>query len=110
MWKDAALLTASCVLFVQMGLSEAVQETLKIKLRPLSCVKCLSFWLNLTYLLLSGQRLIDSVAAAFLCSYSALWLALIYDKGTQFYNKCYEKFTNQDTETEGNQTPPNEVS
>ncbi len=110
MWKDAALLTLSCVLFIQMGLSEAIQEKLSINVQILSCVKCSTFWANLTYLLLSGQRLIDSVAAAFLCSYSALWLALIYDKGTQYYNKCYEKITNQDTETEGGKTPPNEVS
>ena len=110
MWKDAALLTLSCVLFVQMGLSEAIQEKLGIRVQILSCVKCSTFWANLVYMLLCGRRLIDSVAAAFLCSYTALWLALLYDKGTLYYNKCYEKFTNQDTEAEGGETPPDEVS
>ena len=110
MWGDAALLTASCVLFIQMGLSEAVQEKLGIRSQILSCVKCCTFWTNLIYMSAEGQGVLDSVAAAFVCSYAGMWGALAYDGAALYYNRCYEKITNQDTETEGGQTPPDAVS
>ena len=91
MWKDVLLLTLSCVLFVQMGLSGAIQEALHVQIKPLSCPKCLSFWAILAFLVLSGYgNVIEAMVASFLCSYLALWLSLAYDAVAIIYNKLYE--------------------
>lgn len=97
--KEAALITISCVLFVQMGLSGAIQEVLHINLRIASCPKCLSWWICLAYLLTHDYGIIVSVAASFVCSYCALWLALVYDALATLYNYAYEKITNGTTES-----------
>ena len=93
MIPEAALITASCVLFVQMGLSGAIQERLKLKLRILSCPKCLSFWSVLAWMIFSGHGLIRSVAASFLCAYAALWSALVLDGLAALYDWLYEQIT-----------------
>ena len=93
MWKDAILITLSCTLFVQMGLSEAVQQATRLRLRVLSCPKCCSFWVCLAYLTLTGHRIVDAVAASFLLSYISLWLALGYDALAQIYNNLYGKLS-----------------
>lgn len=79
MIREAALITLICVLFVQMGLSDAIQETLHVRLRIASCPKCLTMWVTLACLLLHGNRILESVAASFISAYAALWLAMAYD-------------------------------
>ena len=93
MVREAALITASCVLFVQMGLSGAIQERLKVKLRILSCPKCFSFWTVLAWTLCNGHGAIVSVAASFFCAYAALWASLILDGLAVLYNRLYEQIT-----------------
>jgi len=93
MIKDAALITISCVLFVNMGLSEAIQKTLYVRSKILSCPKCCTFWTCLTTLLLCRFDPLESVAASFICSYVALWMTLVYDALTVLYNNIYELFT-----------------
>jgi len=93
MVTEAALITVSCVLFVQMGLSHAIQERIGFKSEILSCVRCCTFWSVLVYSLLARYGILQSVAASFLSSYAALWLALIYDALAKFYNSCYESIT-----------------
>lgn len=87
---EAAMVAASCVLFVSMGLSEAVQEVLRVKLRILSCPKCLTFWTTLVWSLSHGAGFVRSVAASFIFAYAALWAALALDGLSVLYNKCYE--------------------
>lgn len=87
---EAALIAASCVLFVSMGLSDAVQGVLRVKLRILSCPKCLTFWTTLVWSLSHGAGFVRSVAASFLFSYVALWATLALDGLSVLYNKCYE--------------------
>ena len=96
MIKEAVLLTVSCVLFVQMGLSHAIQETVGFRSRILSCPRCCTFWTVLSYMLLTRHGTLLSVAASFLSSYSATWLALIYDALARFYNTCYEAISQTD--------------
>ena len=83
----------SCVLFIQMGLSEAIQDTLHIKFRIVSCPKCLSWWICMAYLLTHDYGIIVSVATSFICAYSALWLALLFDALAKLYNYAYTKIT-----------------
>ena len=96
MWKDALLLTVSAVLFVQMGLSAAVQDLLRIKFRVVSCPKCLTFWSVLAWSLTHGGAIVESRAASFLSAYTALWLALLYDAIAVLYNKAYDKVSPTD--------------
>ena len=101
MWKDALLITVSAVLFIQMGLSEAIQRLLRFKSVVLSCHRCLSFWSVLAWSLVHGNPFLNSVAASFLCSYLSLWLALLYDAVAVKYNEAYGKIPTQDTSEAG---------
>lgn len=108
MIQDAALLTVSAVLAVQMGLTEAIQTKLSFKSQILSCPRCLTFWLVLAWLLVHDAPLILSIAASFICSYCALWLCLLYDAIATIYNKAYGKIY-PETDTEEAETDADEV-
>ena len=117
MITEAALITVSCVLFVQMGLSRAIQDVAGFRSEILSCPKCSTFWSVFVYLLVTGNGIVESVAASFLSSYSALWLSLLYDALAKLYNDCYEAISETDdasTDAEagadGAETPADEVS
>lgn len=96
MVKEVALITISAVLFVQMGLSSAIQESIRVYFRIASCPKCATFWSVLAYCLLTRKGFILSVAASFLSAYAALWLALLYDALALLYNYAYELITETD--------------
>ena len=95
MISEVALITMSCVLFVQMGLSEAIQEFLHIKVRIVSCPKCCSFWVCLIYGFTHDYGIVVSVAASFIASYAATWLALLYDSLAILYNYLYEQISKE---------------
>ena len=102
MYREAALLTTACVLFVQMGLADAIQARLHFRSVLLSCPKCCTFWSVLLLSMIQRQGPVQCVAASFICSYAALWLALLYDCLAALYNRIYDKITNQtDTEDSG---------
>ena len=98
MWLEAALLAVGCTLFVNMGLADAMQETIGFHFRILSCVKCLVFWTVLAFLAIRGCRIVVAVPASFLFSYTALWLDLGLSALNRRYNELYETIT---TETAG---------
>lgn len=100
MFQEAALITVSCVLFVQMGLSHAIQERLKFHSELLSCPRCCTFWSVLVCFLVTRHDVLHSMAASFLSSYSALWLSLIYDALAKIYNSFYESISETDDATE----------
>lgn len=93
MVKEAALITASAVLFVQMGLSSAIQEILHFHSKIASCPKCVAFWSTLAYSISTGHGIIVSVSASFISAYAALWLSLLYDALAVLYNLCYEQIS-----------------
>lgn len=105
MLREAAMLTLSCVLFVQMGLSDAMQETIRVRLRILSCPKCCTFWSVLVLTLVRGNGIVDSVAVSFASSYLALWLSLLYDYVATIYNKAYESITETTDPEKGSGLP-----
>jgi hypothetical protein len=111
MFREAAVLTASCVLFVQMGLSQAIQEKLHFQSAVLSCPKCCTFWSVLILSLVQRQGFVYSVAASFISSYVALWLVLIYDCLATIYNYLYDKITKKtDTDENSGSTDGSEAS
>ena len=97
MWKEAILLAVGCVLFVNMGLSDAIQEFLGFKSRILSCPKCLTFWTTLTFLLFNRCRVAAAVGASFLFSYTALWADLGLSMLNRLYNELYEQISKPKT-------------
>jgi hypothetical protein len=88
---EAALLAVGCTLFVNMGLSDAIQEFLEIKFKVLSCVKCFTFWTVLVFLTISGAGFYVVVSASFILSYLALWLDLGLSALNKIYNELYEQ-------------------
>ena len=92
------MLAVGCTLFVNMGLSDAIQETLGVKFKILSCVKCFTFWTVLVFLLLKRCSIYTAVPASFLFSYTALWLDLGLSALNKKYNVLYETVA---TETPG---------
>jgi|GEM_PF-3083159 len=100
MIEKAAVLTLCCVLFISMGLSEAIQDRVGFKHPILSCPKCLTFWAVLFLCIVQRADILLSLAAAFFCSYAALWLTLFFDGMTVLYNMIYEKYNETDTKTE----------
>ena len=95
MIKEVALITVSAVLFVQMGLSRAIQDTIHIHSKIASCPRCCAFWSTLLYCVLTKCGIIVSVSASFISAYAALWLSLLYDTLARFYNVCYEAITEE---------------
>lgn len=98
MITEVALITVSCVLFVQMGLADAILKAVRIKFSP--CQKCLSFWTCFAWMLWSRHTVVLSVATSFIASYLALWLTLLYDALATLYNYFYEKLTKTDGASE----------
>ena len=105
MIAEAVMLTISCVLFIQMGLSEAIQDKLHFHSVVLSCVKCLNFWVVLLFMLINRQGFVVSITTSFVLSYAALWLSLLYDSLAVLYNKFYEHITKTDDAAESPDKP-----
>lgn len=117
MFLEVARITVSVVLFIQMGLSEAIQDVIQIRIRFLTCPKCLTWWSCMCYLTITGHPLLVSLATSFIASYCALWLSLLYDSLALLYNYCYEQISKTNDTAEGSeaedydlQTESDEVS
>ena len=87
MWTGAAAITASCVLFIGMGLEAEIERILSCRFKVLSCPKCLTFWSVLLFGLCNRHGWLEVVAVSFLSSYAALWLTLLCDALTTIYNR-----------------------
>lgn len=97
MWWEAAQITLVSVLAIQMGLVEAIEETIHYKFRILSCPKCCVLWVSLGWHLFQSHPLLESVFVSFLSSYASLWLCLMYDAIAIVYNHAYEKINPKNT-------------
>lgn len=82
----------SCVLFIHMGLGEAICETLHIDFIIFKCVKCMTFWTMLIFSLIFTKITWSAcIAVSFLASYAALWADLALSKIAKIYDNEYEK-------------------
>ena len=76
----------SAVMFVHMGLGEALCKTFRFHFVLFLCPKCMTFWAVLGYSLLIVKLPIEeSVAIAFLLSYAAIWFDLLLGKLADVY-------------------------
>ena len=112
MWEEAVLVTVSCVIFVQMGLVDAIGKVLRYEFKIISCPKCLTFWVSLAVHVIHGRGVLETVTASFLSAYSALWLSLFYDALALLYNKGYEaiEVQTQTPDTDKEKSGSDEVS
>ena len=90
---ETALITISCVLFVNMGLSDAIQKVLHFRISILTCPKCLAFWSCISWNFVHYTNYPVIIAISFFFSYLSLWLSLLYDYLSLLYNNCYEQIT-----------------
>lgn len=82
----------SCVLFIHMGLGEAICDTLHIDFILFRCVKCLTFWSMLIFsVIFTELQWPVCIAVSFLASYAALWTDLALSKIAKIYDNEYEK-------------------
>lgn len=107
MIREVALITVSCVLFVQMGLSDAISGVFHVRFRVLSCPRCIVFWSSLIWTLATKNNFVVSVAASFIASYCALWLTLAYDAVAILYNDIYEQITKTNDTSSDAERPGN---
>ena len=97
MITEVALITISCVLFIQMGLADAIKDAFHLRI-TFVCPKCLTYWCCLFWLVIHKNGIVVSVAASFIASYCALWLSLLHASLALLYNYLYEQITEtQDT-------------
>ena len=99
--KGIVLIWFSCVMFIHMGLADAVAQRLKLQSPLLSCAKCLSFWSVLGYSLLVVQLpLPNCLATAFLMAYASLWAELGLGKIARMYEELSNHLESEAEETD----------
>ena len=90
-WTDIAGIVFACVTANHLGLVKAIEETYERELPVINCVKCLTFWSVLVYMVFATRDVITSLAISFLASYTALWLELLEGFIDFLYLRIYEK-------------------
>ena len=91
MFTGALMVTVCCVLFIHMGLCEAVERTFRYKFKIISCVRCLTFWCDLLYLTVTSTPVIHAVFYSFTLSYMSLWLEVLLTVTGRFYERIYSE-------------------
>mgnify|MGYP003503162782 FL=1 len=80
----------SCVLFIHLGLGEAIERTLQVRFVLLRYVKCPTFWSILAYSLVHSLPVEVALCAAFVSAYAALWMDIPLAKLATLYENLYK--------------------
>lgn len=98
-WTDIAGIVFVSVTANHLGLVKAIEETYDHELPIINCVKCLTFWAVLVYMVFATRNVITSLAISFLASYCAIWIELLEAYIDTLYLKLYGKIyeTSDDT-------------
>lgn len=91
----------SSVLFIHLGLGDAISRVTRIKFVLFRCVKCLTFWSVLGYSLFIELPLVYSVCIAFVCSYLSLWAELFLGKLADRYEELSENVDAEESKNNG---------
>lgn len=87
MWGIVCLFISS-VLFIHLGMGEAIEKVLRIRFILLRCSKCLTFWTTAVYSLIIVSYPVEvSLCIGFTCAYAALWVDLLLGKIAVAYEK-----------------------
>ena len=77
-----------CCLFIHLGLGEAIEKVLCVRITLLRCVKCLTFWMIAGYSLFFTSLPVEvSLCVGFACAYAALWADLLLGQLAIWYEK-----------------------
>lgn len=88
-----------CVLFIHMGLGDAVTKVIKRNLSLFGCVKCLTFWTTAAYTFLClNFPLVKCAAVAFVAAYVALWVDMLFSYLAVWYEKWYKSVASEEGE------------
>lgn len=98
-WIDIASIVFVCVTANHLGLVKAIEETYERELPVINCVKCLTFWSVLVYMVFATRDVITSLAISFLASYTAIWLELLEGYVDTLYLKLYGKIYKNPNDT-----------
>lgn len=91
-WADTACIVFACVAANHLGLVDALERTLKLRLPVVNCPKCATFWATLAHTLLCCRTgWITSLAVSLLLAYAALWLELGMGIVDYYYSRIYDK-------------------
>ena len=88
----------SCVLFIHLGLGEAIERTLRVRFVLLRCVKCLTFWSMLAYSLIHSLPLETALCLSFVSAYAALWADIPLAKLATLYEKLNKDMATEESE------------
>lgn len=95
----------ACVSAIHMGLIPAIEKIVWRQTPILSCPKCMTFWFVLFYSIVTSHGAIVSISIAFLASYLAIWLELLFGFIDTQYNRLYEKiYSNTENDTASSDT------
>ena len=102
-WWGVVAIVLSCVMAIHMGLIDAILKTCKMdgmEIPIIRCPKCLSFHCVLWFLIITGHKVIYGLAAAFLASYVAIWLDLLFGLIDCAYEDLYNRISEGDNTSE----------
>lgn len=101
-----AMIVFICVSMNHLGLIEAIERMIGLKIPVVNCCKCSTFWFTTTFLVCEYHDIgiITIIAIAFLVCIAAVWLELAMGILDTLYNRCYERIWNTTavTENDGN--------
>lgn len=98
MWGIGCIFV-SCVLFIHLGLSDAISRVLNVRFVLLKCVKCLTFWSVLTYSLCLSLPVEVCLCVAFACAYASLWAEFLLGKIACKYEEWNENMDAEEPES-----------
>lgn len=90
----------SCVLFIHLGLGEAIERTLRVRFVLLRCVKCLTFWSMLAYSLVHSLPLEYALCLSFVSAYASLWADIPLAKFANLYEKLNKDLDAEESESD----------
>lgn len=95
--SEVVAITFSCVMFIHLGLVDAVLGVYGIEDRVpiVTCPKCLTFWSVLCFQTFTGHNIIMSVAIAFLACYVAIWFDLFLGYMDMLYEEFYHRISGE---------------
>ena len=94
-----ALVSFCCLMFIHLGLGEALNRETRLDFILFRCVKCLNFWSVLCYTLFVVKLpFVESSATAFATTYAVVWIDLIMAKIARKYDIWYNQ-TEEDNDS-----------
>ena len=81
-----------------LGLSEAIADVVS---KIAGCSKCLTFWLVLTVLILSGCNILIAVAVAIVMAYLSHWFGFVLILCNRLYDRVWKSLQRKNLNRRG---------